>query len=555
MVPSFFCTSRKFVFAFSLVGLCLSGCAALDTMIDPSQARDKREAALQKGAADSSAAGGVQHDVVTPTLTSINNRIYAYEKKIENWKKVEEKMAPASLPQDKAAKMNECKLQLQDILNGYHSLRQGLLQGDRRDTAQVAAGTALLQLNQQDMDYLEGGCGRLLSELQAAPIPTAQPVAAPPMPADPQIQQAFESGEYDKVVSLYGQLALQPGKYPAYATSFQYGQALLKNHQEDMALGVFNELLERMRRDGQHELEPQLMRAIGDLKLAMGSYEDARKQFEDLIRLPGGQGQRDGWATQQLVALQPGGLQPDQLKEYSALVKNYLAFTPTRDGYAVADQAEAFLIRYPQSVMAASVATMQKNSRDQTESMLSRGLQRIEAQASERKAAQEPQAVSGTGEQQPSPSEPEVQGAGQAPPQVMATAVPAGNAQEKGLQDTFDKGTALLAAKEYDNAIESFTHLLNTPLHDKARTQIDEAAKLAGQDDRQKAADLFVRAANTKDPESKRKLLLSSRELLQGILIKYPQSGLTEKVQRNLTGVERELKAVDAAASAKGPAT
>ena len=117
------------------------------------------------------------------------------------------------------------------------------------------------------------------------------------------------------------------------------------------------------------------------------------------------------------------------------------------------------------------------------------------------------------------------------------------------------QATALLAAKEYDNAIESFTRLLNTSLHDKARGQIDEAAKLAAQDDRQKAADQFVRAANTRDPESKRKLLLSSRELLQGILIKYPQSGLTEKVQRNLTGVERELKAADAAASAKGPAS
>jgi len=82
----------------------------------------------------------------------------------------------------------------------------------------------------------------------------------------------------------------------------------------------------------------------------------------------------------------------------------------------------------------------------------------------------------------------------------------------------------------------------------------EEASKLGAQDMRQKAAELFVRASNNRDSEEKRKLLLSSRDLLQSILVKYPQSGLTDKVQRNLTRIEAELKAVDAGAGPR-PAT
>ena len=32
---------------------------------------------------------------------------------------------------------------------------------------------------------------------------------------------------------------------------------------------------------------------------------------------------------------------------------------------------------------------------------------------------------------------------------------------------------------------------------------------------------------------------------LQDILVKYPQAGLADKVQRNLSGVDRALKAID----------
>ena len=75
--------------------------------------------------------------------------------------------------------------------------------------------------------------------------------------------------------------------------------------------------------------------------------------------------------------------------------------------------------------------------------------------------------------------------------------------------------------------------------------QIEEAVHLAAQENRSKAAELFVRASSTRELEKKTELLLASRELLLSILIKYPQSDLGEKVKRNLSRIEEDIRAID----------
>jgi hypothetical protein len=236
------------------------------------------------------------------------------------------------------------------------------------------------------------------------------------------------------------------------------------------------------------------------------------------------------------------------MREYSALLKNYLAFVPRRDGYAVVEQAAAFLRAFPGSRLSANAAFMQKSAREQADSWLNRGIQRVEAMAGGQVEA-DGQAAS-TGTEPGTAGTPPVPTGTQIAPtdgQMAAPAAPAVDAgpSDEELQARYDQGVAALTAREYDKAIETFNGLLATPFADRARTRIDEAAGLAAQEDRRKAADLFVRANSTADQEKKKNLLLSSRKLLQDILVKYPQSGLADKVQRNLSGVERALKAID----------
>ena len=524
-----------------IISLLLSGCTT-GGMVDPFEAREKRESAQRKEGAHQPGMSEAGRDLMAPTLNSISNRIHANEQKLAEWHQIQQKLSTATVPQHKSDKMYECMQQLEDILSGYRSLHSRLLQETRFDAAQLLAGESLLQLNQQDVDYLEGGCGRLLADLQTTPPEPQQHAVT----ADTQINEAFTNEEYDRVITLYTQMPLEPGQFPAAETVFQYGQALVKNHQEASALTVFDDLLRRIRQQGQNELELQVLRSIADLQFALGAHDQARGRYEELILLSTERGQADELAVQHLAALQPGSLRPEELRDYSVLFKNFQAYLPKRDNYALVEQADAFLGTYPGSRMQANVEAIRKSCREQADAWLNKGIQRIESLANERKAIEGPDGARPTGQDlspgsalppsgpQPMDSE---QGTSGSTPQIS-------EAEQKVLQEDYDKGMALLTAKEYEKSIEQFAKLLQTSYADKARAQIDEAAKLAAQQDREKAASLFVRANSTRDPESKKKLLLSSQQLLQAILIKYPQSGLTDKVQRNLSNVERELNAV-----------
>jgi len=546
MMPSLTSSYKPLVLVSCLCGLVFSGCAFDNGMVDPAEARAKREAAVRRDKPEQPATEAVRRDVLMPVMSSINSRIRAYEQKIEEWREVERKTATMALPQEKLNRIDECRSHLQHILIEYNALQKQLQQETQIEAAQLLAGNSLLQLNQQDIDYLESGCGKFLAELKSA----SQAVAA--APPDPQIKAAFDSGDYGQVLNLYGQTGSMPGQVPAAETTFQYGQALLKNHQEAEAQKVLGELLGRVRQQkGQDELLLRVLQSVADLNFGLESYDEARKQYEELVRVSIEKGAlRDEWAGLQLAGLQSGGAVPAEMKEYSMLLRNYLAFVPKRDGYNVAERADKFLLAYPASRLAANVNMIKKTSREQADAWLSQGIKRIETQAGERKA-QEPPAVGGpvTG---PAAQPGDAMTAGSGPAVVTPPTTAVGN--EKALQEDYDKGVAHLQAKEYDKAIERFNRLQRTPYEAKARPQMEEAAKLGAQDMRQKAAELFVRATNSRDTEEKRKLLLSSRDLLQNILVKYPQSGLTDKVQKNLARIEAELRAVDAGAAPR-PAT
>ena len=522
--------------------LSLSGCAMDSGMVDPSDARARREAAARQTKPDQPRTEVVQKDVLMPVMASINSRIRAYEQKIGEWKEVERKTSTMSLPQEKLNRIDECRSHLQHILIEYTSLQKQLQQETQIEAAQLLAGNSLIQLNQQDIDYLESGCGRFLAELQTA----SQPVAV--APPDPQIKAAYDGGDYGQVINLYAQAAAVPGQAMPAETTYQYGQALLKNHQEAEAKRVLGDLLTQVRQQkGRDELLLRLLQSNADLNFGMESVDEARKQYEELIRLSIEKGaHRDEWAGLQLAALQTAGIGTPEFKEYTSLLRSYLAFVPKRDGYGVAERADKFLLAYPASSVVANVNLMKKLSREQADSWLNQGVKRIEAQVGDRKTPEQPpQEVQATTAISP---QGEVTTATSGSAATVPTAA-AGN--EKNLQEEYDRGVAHLQAKEYDKAIERFNRLQRTPLEAKAKPQIEEASRLAAQDMRQKAAELFVRATNSRDTDEKRKLLLSSRDLLQSILVKYPQSGLTDKVQKNLARIEAELRAVEASSTPK----
>ncbi|MCL1979853.1 MAG: hypothetical protein FWG62_02105 [Proteobacteria bacterium] len=530
MVPSrFFSFCRLLVLFFCLGGLFLSGCAFDSGMIDPADGRSRREAAIQQKK-EVPRTEVVRRDVMMPVMSSINGRIRVYEQRVEEWREVERKTAAMNLPQEKLNRIDECRSNLQHILLEYNGLQKQLQQETRIEAAQLLAGNSLLQLNQQDIDYLESGCGKFLAELQSI----AQSSVA--TPADPQIKAAFDSGAYSQVINLYAQ-NMASGQMPALETTFLYGQALLKNHQEAEALKVLSELLAQMRQQpAQDELRLAVLQSVADLDFGMEAYGEARKNYEELIRLSIEKGaQKDEWAGLQLAALMPAStIPPAEMKEYCSLLKNYLAYVPKRDSYNVTERADKFLQVYPASMLTPNVNLIKKSTKQQADNFINQGVARIEVQVGERIGSQS---------QLPGGQLPEDPSRTSTVPVIGGGPVMAGN--DKNLQEEYDRGLAFLQTREYDKAIERFNRLQRTSYEAKARPQLEEASKLAAQDLRQKAAELFVRASNNRDSEEKRKLLLGARDLLQSVLVKYPQSGLTDRVQKNLARIEAELRTVD----------
>lgn len=488
-------------------------------------------------------------DLIQPALNTISARIRSHEARLEEIRAIENNPNSMMIPHDQMGRLSGCKSELLDILTNYDGLQKKLLRETDLDTAQALANDTLLQVNQQDMQFLEGGCGRLLSDLKSGQGMVALPPAVTSQPlvqsgshaeADAQIQEAFAAGEYARLIGLYNQRWTGLGRSPAPLTTWQYGQALLKNHQPEEAERVLSALDRQFGPQSGDPLAADVLRTLGDIAFGAGNYDAARQRYERLVRLPSAS-QGDSWAQRQLAVLQQQTASADELAAYATLVRNYLAYTPSRDGYAVAEQAEQFLSRYPASRLVANVNTIHKQTREEAEAWLKRGVQRIERRVDG--------GTAGAGTERPTGGTTVGDATAQAPLSPEQSA-----ARNQALQEQYDRGLAHMAAKEYDQALDTFSSLLGSDFTGQARERIQETAALAGEDNRQKAAELFVRASQVQDPESRRKLLLASRQLLKDILVKYPQSSLSSKVERNLASVEQALRAIDPALPGVGTA-
>lgn len=517
----------------------LSGCAG------PSDTRVVQKAPVVRPEVKKPQPETSRPATIQPALNTISSRIRSYEVRLEEIKAIENSPSSMMIPQEQMGRLSACKSELLDILTNYDALQKRLLQETDLDTGQRLTSDTLLQVNQQDMQFLEGGCGRLLADLKdgqgmgatppsgATQYESASPAYGAP---DPQIQKAFAAGDYARVISLYNQQWTAMGQQAAPTTTYQYSQALLKNYQFKEAEQVLANLNTQLRQQGGIAPRPDVLRSLGDIAFSAGRYQDAQQRYEELVRLPGNQG--DSWTSRQLSVLQLQMAAADELSAYATLVRNYLAYTPSRDGYAVTGQAEEFLSRYPASRLVANVNAIHKSTREEADAWLNRGVQRIEQQVGQQPQpdtadtvpAAPPVSVE-TGAQSTTPQAP-------LSPEQLA-------ARDQALQEQYDRGVAQMAAKEYDQALQTFATLLGTNFDANARERINDTASLAGEDNRQKAAELFVRASQTQDLETRKKLLLASRQLLLDVPVKYPQAGLNSKVERNLASVERALQAID----------
>ncbi len=486
---------------------------------------------------------------ILPDMQYVKDRIFEYGRKLDRWKELDEQAVIVELDEAASEEMVRCFRDLQKVLNGYNRIQETLLRQDFFESSQTISSEDVMLLEQRDISFLESGCGRLLK----GGVEEGAGWAQREKQADlPQIETLIEryagSEEFEEVVQVWQQIPDKQLDRVHLNTRISYGNALMALHQEAEAANVYQQIVDQMSAsDDQRTDILSLRRVLADLYAASGDYEKAEKQYNEISNDYKNLASIESWGILQLSILERSEPGSPELEEYSSLLRNYLGFTPQRDGYKLVWQADQFLADYPYSAVASNIDIIRESAKIKADSWLAAFLAEIDAMAAEERF-QDALLKMETLQEDILSGEKLIEIRKKSDDLTLAEAV---NRETKkiekmqALQRDWNDSLLLIDKGKYDEAIELLTTMLDSEYGLKADSKIGEASLLSARAERRKAADLFIRFTKTTDLESQKKLLIDSRRHLVDILVKYPDVGITDKVMGNIERVEKEMNAID----------
>lgn len=493
--------------------------------------------------------GVINGPQVLPDMQYIKDRIFEYGRKLDRWKELDEQAVIAELDEAASEEMVRCFRDLQKVLNGYNRIQDALLRQDFMDSTQMITGSEVMELEQRDISFLESGCGQLLKGGADEGAGWAQREKKADLPQiETLIERYAGSEEYEEVVQVWQQIPDNQLDRVHLNTRISYGNALMALHQEAEAAKVYQTIVDLMSAsDDQRTDILSLRRVLADLYAASGDYDRAEKQYNEISADYKSLASIESWGILQLSILERSEPGSPELEEYSSLLRNYLGFTPQRDGYKLVWQTDQFLADYPYSAVASNIDIIRESAKNKADSWLASFLAEVDVLAAEERF-QDALLKMETLQEDILSGEKLIEIRKKSDDLTLAEAV---NRETKkiekmqALQRQWNDALLLIDKSEYDEAIELLTTMLDSEYGLKADGKISEASLLSARAERRKAADLFIRFTKTTDLESQKKLLIDSRRHLVDILVKYPDVGITDKVMGNIERVEKEMNALD----------
>ncbi len=484
-----------------------------------------------------------------PRRKYVNDRISEYGIKLDRWKELDSQAVVLDLDEEVSEEMVRCFRELQKVLKGYNKLHRELLQQDFLSSAEYDSNLEMLQLGQRDVAFLESSCGRLLmGGDDRGPSWAQRQEKADLSQIETLVEGYAKNDEFEELVQVWQQIPEDQLDRVHLNTRISYGNALMALHQEEEATRIYQEIVDLMSSSEDQRTDILFLRKIlADLYTASGNYDRAEEQYVEISNDYKDLAKIEGWAILQLSILVGSEAGSPELQEYSALLRNYLGFTPARDGYKLVWQAEKFLGDYPFSSVAPNVDIVKNSTQLQADEWLELFLADVDVMAEE-KRFQDGLLKLETLQGDILSGEKLLLIRQKIDELTLAEAVSREMRkieEMQALQKQWNDALILIDKGSYDEAIEIFTSLLDSEYALEADKKIAEASLLAARAERRKAADLFIRFTRTTDFESRKKLLIDSRRLLVDILIKYPNVEITDKVMGNIERVEKEMNAID----------
>lgn len=486
---------------------------------------------------------------VLPEMQYVKDRIFEYGRKLNRWKELDEQAIVIELDEAASEEMVRCFRDLQKVLNGYNRIQDALLQQDFMDTSTMISGEEVMQLEQSDITFLESGCGRLLKSEDDKGAGWARRDKQADLPQiETLIERYSGSEEFEEVIQVWQQIPDNQLDRVHLNTRISYGNALMSLHQEEEASEVYQKIVDLMSAsDDQRTDILSLRKILADLYAASGDYDKAEKQYHEISNDYKALSSIESWAILQLSILERSEPGSPELEEYSSLLRNYLGFSPQRDGYKLVWQADKFLADYPYSAVASNIDIIRGSAQERADNWLIDFLAEVDLLAGEERF-QDALLKMETVQEDILSGEKLIEIRKKSDDLTLAEAVHRETKKiEKmqALQREWNEALLLIDKGSYDEAIELLTTMLDSEYGLKADNKIAEASLHAARAERRKAADLFIRFTKTTDLESQKKLLIDSRRHLVDILVKYPDVGITDKVMGNIKRVEKEMNRID----------
>ncbi len=486
---------------------------------------------------------------ILPALTLVNDRIVTYEDRFQAWSEFSAEALASSMDEEQQVRITACRNRVQEILDSYNELHEILLTESSGQEIALSVPDRYVSVERKDLAFLESDCRQIIGINQQPGTWLAGTRYSLLEVKEKEIAEALAQRDYQLVIDLFEQLPPESISDVSLEAAYGYGQALLRTGNARQAETVFLELLSKIRGESQLKKEFQLMRLIADIDFGLKEYSRSFERYVDIINRYAGLGENVEWARRQQSVIGSMDRKGTEVRSFAELLLAYLTYNAERDGYGVVLLARNFMDSYPDSVQYPTAARILLESGDKAEAwftVVSGHISRLKAEKKYEEALSYIEQLPGA--QLP----PEKQDLLRALTDELISArfeesEIRRQALERELLETWNLGQTHLRAREYDQAIEVFARLEGTAYGDRARIQAGEAVQLAAQEIRRKAAELFVQANGTGERDRKTELLLASRELLQSILVKYPQSDLIEKVKGNLLKIEQELQNIDPA--------
>lgn len=493
--------------------------------------------------------GVISGPEVLPDMQYVKDRIFEYGRKLDRWKELDEQAVVVELDEAASEEMVRCFRDLQKVLNGYNRIQEALLRQDFMDSTQMITSSEVMDLEQRDINFLESGCGQLLKGGADEGAGWAQREKQADLPQiETLIERYAGSEEYEDVVQVWQQIPDNQLDRVHLNTRISYGNALMALHQEAEAAQVYQKIVDQMSAsDDQRTDILSLRRVLADLYAASGDYDKAEEQYTEISNDYKSLASIESWGILQLSILERSEPGSPELEEYSSLLRNYLGFTPQRDGYKLVWQTDQFLADYPYSAVASNIDIIRESAKSKADEWLASFLAEVDVLAAEERF-QDALLKMETLQEDILSGEKLIEIRKKSDDLTLAEAV---NRETKkiekmqALQRQWNDALLLIDKGEYDEAIELLTTMLDSEYGLKADGKIAEASLLSARAERRKAADLFIRFTKTTDIESQKKLLIDSRRHLVNILVKYPDVGITDKVMGNIERVEKEMNALD----------